>query len=235
MKTKYTVNKDYFNVIDTHEKAYILGLFYADGYNNEKRGRIVLNLQECDEEILLKIKNCIEYTGPLLYDKKKLPRVNQFRLAINNKSLSKDLAKTGCMQAKTFKIIFPEFLDTKYLNSFILGYFDGDGSIFRTSNKEYFYYGFSIIGTENLIQGILNYLNDNLKLNCKLESAYRTKNKKGNQIIKELRISGKFNMITIMEHLYKDSPLFLKRKQEKYLSFKNDKTNINIGNHKKQM
>jgi hypothetical protein len=233
MKTKYTVNKDYFKVIDSHEKAYILGFLYADGYNHEKRGRVVLNLQECDKEILLKIKNCLEYTGPLLYDKKKLPRVNQFRLAINNKTLSEDLAKLGCMQAKTFKIKFPDFINNEFLSSFILGYFDGDGSIFRVVNKNYFYYGLSIIGTEDLIKGILNYLNNNLKLNCKLDSAYRTKNKKGNDTIKELRIGGKYNIIQILEHLYKNSPLFLQRKKEKYLHFKNDKTNINIGNHKK--
>jgi hypothetical protein len=233
MKTKYTLNQDYFKVINSHEKAYILGFLYADGYNNESRGRVVLNLQECDEEILLKIKECFKYTGPLLYDKKQAPRVNQYRLAINNKILSKDLANLGCMQAKTFKIQFPNFIDNQFVNSFILGYFDGDGSIFRISNKNYFYYGLSIIGTENLIKGILSYLNNNLKLNCLLSTAYRTKNKKGNTIIKELRIGGKYNIIQIMEHLYKDSPLFLKRKKEKYLYFKNDKTNINIGNHKK--
>lgn len=33
---KYWINENYFDVIDSEEKAYILGLFYADGSNNVK-------------------------------------------------------------------------------------------------------------------------------------------------------------------------------------------------------
>jgi hypothetical protein len=33
---KYTINQNYFDKIDTEEKAYFLGFLYADGYNNEK-------------------------------------------------------------------------------------------------------------------------------------------------------------------------------------------------------
>lgn len=35
MYKKYELNENYFNVIDSHEKAYILGFIYADGYNRE--------------------------------------------------------------------------------------------------------------------------------------------------------------------------------------------------------
>lgn len=34
--SKYVVNKNFFDCVDTEEKAYILGLLYADGHNNEK-------------------------------------------------------------------------------------------------------------------------------------------------------------------------------------------------------
>lgn len=40
---KYTINEKYFEKVDTPEKAYILGLLYADGYNSEKTGRINLH------------------------------------------------------------------------------------------------------------------------------------------------------------------------------------------------
>ena len=45
---KYTLNKNYFDVIDFQNKAYCLGYFMADGYNNEKRGVIEIS---CSEKI----------------------------------------------------------------------------------------------------------------------------------------------------------------------------------------
>ena len=43
----YTLNEHYFDVIDTCNKAYILGLLYADGCNTEKS--ITLSLKSCDK------------------------------------------------------------------------------------------------------------------------------------------------------------------------------------------
>ena len=47
MVGNYIVNEDYFETIDTEEKAYILGLLYADGFvGNEKFNNIVLSLKK---------------------------------------------------------------------------------------------------------------------------------------------------------------------------------------------
>lgn len=228
----FNVNSKFFNKINTPEKAYILGFWYADGYNYQNgRYRIVLNLQEDDKHILDSIKRVLKYEGELLFDKKTGNRKNQYRLSINNKGLSLGLSKHGCMQTKTEKLKFPNFLSDKLIPHFIRGYFDGDGSINRCIiQKKYFQYEFSIIGTEDMVVKIGEYFKKNLNININIGSAYRTKNKKGNPLIKELRISGKKNMIKIMELLYKDKKeLFLNRKYEKYLEFKNDKTSITIG------
>lgn len=34
---KYNYNENYFESIDTEKKAYILGFFYADGYNSDRQ------------------------------------------------------------------------------------------------------------------------------------------------------------------------------------------------------
>ena len=37
---KYTLNKNYFDIIDSFDKAYFLGYLMDDGYNSEDRGVI---------------------------------------------------------------------------------------------------------------------------------------------------------------------------------------------------
>ena len=233
---KYSVNESYLDKIDTPDKAYILGLFYSDGYNNEKRGRIVINLEEGDSYILESIKNKFNYTGNLLYDKKDGIRKPQYRLSINNKKLSEALVLWGCPQKKTEILMFPDFLENWLIPHFIRGYFDGDGSISRIFkfdfkwNSLYRYYQISFIGTENIVLGIANYFKNTLNLKFNITSACRIKNKIGNPLIKELRISGKRNLINIMEHIYMNKrDLYLRRKYGKYLIFKYDTTDITLG------
>lgn len=40
----YEVNDEYFDCIDTPNKAYVLGLLWADGHNNTKKGHIEIRL-----------------------------------------------------------------------------------------------------------------------------------------------------------------------------------------------
>ena len=44
MNRVYSLNETYFDVIDTEEKAYFLGLLYADGSHNLKKYCICLEL-----------------------------------------------------------------------------------------------------------------------------------------------------------------------------------------------
>ena len=41
-RRKYYLNETFFDNIDTQDKAYILGFFYADGYNYENQWRLLL-------------------------------------------------------------------------------------------------------------------------------------------------------------------------------------------------
>ena len=48
---KYTINQNYFEIIDTEEKAYWLGFLYADGSVTKDRV-ITLQLSICDIEVV---------------------------------------------------------------------------------------------------------------------------------------------------------------------------------------
>lgn len=129
----YNYDESYFKNIDTPEKSYFLGLFYADGCN--MNDIISISLQERDLYILEECKRQIKYSGDLHYVKKRtINSQPQYKLSISRTELSSDLTKLGAMKNKTFKIRFPYFIDKELWSSFLAGYTMGDGSI----NKKYY-------------------------------------------------------------------------------------------------
>lgn len=130
---RYDRNQHYFDIIDTPNKTYILGLLYADGCNHTAHNAITLSLQEEDVGILEIIKNELEYTGSLRLSRlndKNINYKNQYILCINDEYLSARLADLGVVNAKSLKLTFPEFLNQDLLRHFVRGYFDGDGCVY---------------------------------------------------------------------------------------------------------
>jgi len=126
MKRIYKVNENYFEKIDTPEKAYVLGFFYADGYNNQKIGVLEfvqikerLDILEQIREQLLCNYNIKEYTS------------GKYTLNICSKKMSSDIANAGAVQNKSDLLEFPseQIISKELIPHFIRGYFDGDGCI----------------------------------------------------------------------------------------------------------
>jgi len=93
---KYKLNENYFELIDSEEKAYFLGLLYVDGYINERLNLVDLTLHQQDKEILDKLVNILYPEGRPL----KIIREKYLRLVINSKKLVNDLKRHGCFQKK---------------------------------------------------------------------------------------------------------------------------------------
>lgn len=98
---KWEINENYFDDIDTAEKAYFLGFLYADGYNNVKKHEIKIRLSIQDEELLIKFRNILypNQDRPLQYSIRN-GNHSYCELYVSNKRLSDSLAKHGCVQAK---------------------------------------------------------------------------------------------------------------------------------------
>jgi len=208
---KYAINRTFFDKIDTEEKAYILGFLYADGYNHEKRGCVKIRLHIQDEELLIRIRNLIfiDKQRPLYYSKNR----SQCELVIDNKYMSKQLALLGCVQAKSFKLKFPEFLNVNLIPHFIRGVFDGDGCIslaqLKTGEKKTV---FSIIGYRPFIKRINDIISKECSLNCGKLMNYKGKSKK----IATCAFSGCRQNIIIRDYLYNHSTIYLQRKYNKF-------------------
>lgn len=200
---KYTLNKSYFDKIDTEDKAYFLGLMYADGYNCENRDRFTITLQERDRDILEKLSKCINSNKPLYLIKYKNRPTWQKHLmmTIISKQLSQNLVKLGCWQKKSLNLKFPtpEQVPNRLLRHFVRGYVDGDGHISKDEIALWSSYNFCIKFSQIL---------KSMQINSSVD---RRKN------IHRLRIlGGKSKRRDFLNWIYKDSTIYLDRKYKTY-------------------
>lgn len=206
----YSLNENYFDIIDTANKAYILGLLYADGCNYRKMNSIKIELQEKDKSIIYQIQNELESSHPI--KKVELSKKNKnwqdtFRLMFANKHMSEQLEKLGVVQNKSLILTYPKWLDKRLFPHFLRGYFDGDGYI--EWNKSYF---LTIAGTLEFCESVQEILLNDYNVKSVI---YNTGNKESNTKI--LNIMSRNNIYNFLNLLYNDSELHIDRKYQKYL------------------
>lgn len=216
LKRKYQIQEDFFDKIDTEEKAYILGLLYADGYNNTDRNSVSLGLKEDDKEILDKITAIIQPDKPLQYidlsTQKKTKGFensqNQYRMVIANKHISQRLVELGCGKAKTHNLTFPieEQVPSYLIRHFVRGYFDGDGSISKGKISKV-----DIIGTTTFLEPLQDILFKELSFN---KTVLNQRHKERDNNIRSLQICGNKQCIKFRDWLYEDATIYLERKKQ---------------------
>ncbi len=218
----YYYNDDFFEVINSEEKAYYLGLLYADGYINDigYNSYVELTLQIEDKyilELFLSTLNSNRVPSEIKNGK-------YSRIVLNSKKIVDDLKNFGCINKKTHFLKFPSNIEHKYLHHLIRGYFDGDGCIWQ--NKIDNQYHISFTGNIDFLIGIEEYILGNLLLDKKKHYSPCNRNRKNN--IRALKYGGNQIITKIFDLLYKDSTIYLHRKHEKFINAKN---NIKEKNH----
>jgi hypothetical protein len=155
--------KDYFEKIDSNEKAYWLGFLYADGYITSTGNSVRLKLGEKDEATLDKFISAVgadpsfkKSYGP--YETSGISK----EITVTDKEFVDNLKRLGCVTKKSLIIRFPELASEELNLAFLMGFYDGDGSE----------------GTKNLTCGSENFLLDICRI-FKLDSA-KIKKRKGN-------------------------------------------------------
>jgi intein-encoded DNA endonuclease-like protein len=209
-KKKYFVNENYFDVIDSEEKAYWYGFLCADGYIRERKISVELGLKLCvkDLEHLELFKKHIGSTNKIYSkndfligkdgEKKYYP---QAHLAMYSKGLVESIKKQGFHTTKTFTISAPTF-DKKFYRDFIRGYFDGDGCCYiRKGKSPSVTYSMTCASNE-----LRKFIMDELERN-----SIRTI--MDNQFV--FYIPTVSDSYKFFNYLYNDSKIYLKRKKDK--------------------
>lgn len=200
---KHFFNEDYFENIDTQDKAYWLGFIMADGCvytGTGKTQRLQINLKYDDVSHLNKFQSAIgsDYT----VQRKTINNSVAALLKINSTKMCNDLEILGVIERKSVVCQFPN-IDGDLYNHFIRGYFDGDGCISLTLNSRV-HKEFSIIGGQSMME-VLSAILD-IKIRSVKDKAY----------LKVIYTQEKASIIRIYDYLYKDANTFLQRKKRVY-------------------
>lgn len=218
IKGNRTVNRllkeDYFSQIDTPQKAYFLGLLFADGaiaVAEKRNSSITLELTENDIDILNIFKQELNSNASLSYNKRKERTLGTYGLSIRSKQLADDLKKYNIIPNKTYlveEIIIPNNYKIDYLR----GYIDGDGSLYYSGNS----WHLSITGhSKNIIQQIQQELNSLInKQNSNTITYYKN--------VYKTTWNGQ-EAIYLMQILYENSKISLTRKHAKAMAAQEDK------------
>ena len=205
---KYELDDDFFKK-QNPDMAYILGFIAADGNVAKNENNISIQLLTKDKDILEKIKVLTKSSRPLdQYITKNGQDTMKF--SVFSAEWKKDLKVYGIMPAKTFILQPPLFLQKKYWIDYIRGYFDGDGTIYKTTGCNN---RFEIAGaSKEVIQWIRTFLASEYGITCTLREGNCQNGTKMFKVI----YSDK-EKITLLYHLFYDNKsLYLKRKKEKF-------------------
>lgn len=150
-----TLNENYFETIDSYDKAYFLGFLLTDGSVSDKENAIRLSLSSKDEEILNVFK---DKTGngniiSIREDERHSERIFHLR----SKKWKEDLAKYTVVPKKTFICEMPE-LQSNMMPHLIRGMIDGDGWITAKGHA------IGFCGNEKTVTQLRDFLVDTLNV-----------------------------------------------------------------------
>jgi hypothetical protein len=214
-------------VIDTEEKAYFLGLLYADGSISIKTDKSCncvkyrFQISLTDEILIQKISKFFPFLNMSSFDfgKYKESWSKQFSLRKTSRVLVQDLINNGMIERKSednSNLLSIPNIDEKLLHHFIRGFFDGDGSI-NIPKKRPNLRRVEICGSsKSFLLQVKSILESN-GVNCPIFRE-RTLNKINPLYILEWV---NFNDVNLLKnYMYKESTIHLDRKKELFESFK---------------
>jgi hypothetical protein len=206
---KYSIDDNVLDVIDTQEKAYFLGFFYADGHNNTIKGTFSISLQKRDSYILDEFQKLFK-TKRLLYHKV-IDGREYITLSITNRVISNKLLELGINSNKTYSSKFPRYLDDDLIRHFIRGYLDGDGYISLSQKR----HCINLVGTYDMMDDMRRILQ------CELDhKSIHVVEEERSEKIYYLKIYGGVNVERFLSYIYEDSSIHLRRKYKRYIAIK---------------
>lgn len=201
------MDDNFFEKIDTEEKAYWLGFISADGciYTKKNSGSKILevSLQKGDISHLHKLQKSIKSNYPIV------EKTNSYQFSVVSRKIYQDLHKYGITERKTKTLKPPKdgLIPKELINHYIRGIFDGDGGFSISKDGESYTYSINFCGTIDVVKYIRNILDlENIKLHIP----------ENIDNYAEWKIKGNKQTLRVAKYIYKNSTLYLDRKYENY-------------------
>lgn len=218
---KTILNHNYFSGIDSFNKAYWLGLLFADGNvcHLKEKGecyRITLSLMQEDKYLVEHFRDDVEsnlqvkeYINPSGFQRKNGEKHIECKLSLHSKQMYFDLKRYGIVENKSLKVNKLPDIKDEFMSHFIRGFFDGNGcaTFYKgdTRNLRIMFYS-----THDFCECLNKYLFEKIKIHC--NKIYDQK--KSN--VSFIYFARKQDLINLYDFLYKDANIYMKRKKEKF-------------------
>jgi hypothetical protein len=225
---KYNVNEHFFDIINTEERAYFLGLMFADGNNYRRiepgaacKYEVAIKLQARDRYILDRFKSFLCPNTTLKFIPRGEPQHQDvYLLKINSKIVSNQLISLGCIPNKSLILQYPvrSVLSANLDHHFIRGYVDGDGGIYNwkkewktTTNINW---SSKMTSTKAFCEQVKRIVKDRIDIDMYLSTMHENS---GNLITSDLGIGGNLQAHRFLSWLYRDATVYLPRKYDKFI------------------
>ena len=201
------LDEHYFDVINTETKAYFLGLIITDGCIHHTKGKqplVALTLQECDKYILEKFKQELHSNKAVTSDGRGCVSIN-----ILSRTMVESLKKYGVTERKSLNTVFPKNIPKELYPHLLRGILDGDGSVSFYARRGRKCHAKAIRfcqGNEQFLKDIINYLFENCNV-AKINTYQENDN------LWSIAYRKDDSMMKIIQYLYKDATIYLKRKK----------------------
>lgn len=211
--------EDYFHEIDSPDKAYWLGLLYADGWivNNRDTStyEVSIELQRKDSYLLERFAEAIGGVHSVTY-KHNSKEFNGYHyetdsslLRIYSKQMVADLIIHGVVERKTKAESYP--VCDEFICDFVRGFLDGDGCIYIDKNR---CKPLTMVHFTNGNNHILQYLNQRIQNELGITGTIYTEK----DFKHRLMYFRQDDVRKLLNWIYSDlSKPMLKRKYEKYM------------------
>ena len=216
----YTCDEQYFEHIDTEEKAYWLGFIYADGYvsrvNNSMR--FGLSIMNDDIDHLRKFQKAISTDTPIheytVTSSGYKIGAKYCRIIIANDKFANNLVNQGCYEHKTKILEPPRFLPKDLEKHFIRGFLDGDGSITQNNSKYGLSYTIRWTSTDSMLLWIMSHLIDH----DIIQHPYKLYKRRKTDTVSSFEFGGNNLTKKFLDYIYNGASIWLDRKHNRYLS-----------------
>lgn len=216
----YNCDENFFETINTEEKAYWLGVIFADG-NLQHRGinSYIVIFSSVDKDWVEMLKNALKYDGPIRREVQHKYNKEIWKISISNEKLYNDLYSLGCVPKKSLVKKFP-VIRKDLVHHFIRGYFDGNGSV---SEHQYLPGKDNTTLKSGFCSGSMDFLES---LKAFIPAKHNAiKQHTSNCYTVTYGVKDSYQLYNYM---YKDATIYLNRKREKFIKYAQERRSTTI-------